>query len=171
MATMQRRQQMEILHLSRNPPLDGNLMHHRMEMPNLQGEEIMGEVQRLVVQRLTIVKPATSGLHPAAILNVTTIRHFTRMPLKPPVGIPRLLVMDAGRPHHPVGALAHPPSTVQLDRTRKLWMRCQFQDHLLTAVLKLFHLRQAIIIRRHNNRLHLSFINNNFNPALHHFNL
>jgi hypothetical protein len=86
----------------------------------------------------------------------------------------RLLVMDAGRPHHPAGVLAHPPSTVQLDRTKKLWMICQYQDLLLTAAPKLFHHLQAmeIIDLLHSNHNHLlSFINNNFNPVLHLFNL
>jgi hypothetical protein len=38
-----------------------------MEMANLLEEEIMGEVQRLDVPRHTIVKLATSGLHPVVI--------------------------------------------------------------------------------------------------------
>jgi hypothetical protein len=53
-------------------------------------------------------------------------------------------------------------------------MICQYQDLLLTAAPKLFHHLQAmeIIDLLHSNHYHLlSFINNNFNPVLHLFNL
>jgi hypothetical protein len=68
MATTAIQQQLMVtMHPSPNPPLDGNPIHRRMEMANLLEEEIMGEVQRLAVPRLTIAKLATSGLHPAVI--------------------------------------------------------------------------------------------------------